>query len=95
MTRTQVEGLESEPVRVFYPIWKQPWIAVNRSTYVHDVLARSGAVNVCADREMALSRRRAGRSADAEAGRRAVAVGALRVLARASPCLGPGACLWP
>lgn len=51
MARIEVEGLEMASVRVFYPIWKQPWIAINRATYVHDVLARAGAVNVCADRE--------------------------------------------
>jgi ABC-type hemin transport system substrate-binding protein len=51
MARIEVDGLELPHVRVFYPIWKQPWIAVNRSTYVHDVLARAGAVNVCAERE--------------------------------------------
>ena len=35
----EVEGLEMASVRVFYPIWKQPWIAINRATYVRDVLA--------------------------------------------------------
>jgi len=49
--RSDVMNLDREPVRVFYPIWKQPWIGVNRRTYVHDVLDRAGAVNVCADRE--------------------------------------------
>ncbi|MHC5062643.1 MAG: helical backbone metal receptor [Planctomycetota bacterium] len=51
MTRSEVEGLDLNGVRVFYPIWKQPWIGVNKNTYVHDVLARSGAINVCANRE--------------------------------------------
>jgi ABC-type Fe3+-hydroxamate transport system substrate-binding protein len=51
IARAEVVGLCREPVRVFYPIWKQPWIGVNRATYVHDVLVRAGAVNVCASRE--------------------------------------------
>lgn len=49
--RVEVECLGLANVRVFYPIWKQPWIGVNRTTYVHDVLLRAGAINVCADRE--------------------------------------------
>lgn len=51
MLRSQVAEIGSRPVRVFYPIWQQPWIGVNRDTYVHDLLARAGAENVCADRE--------------------------------------------
>jgi ABC-type Fe3+-hydroxamate transport system substrate-binding protein len=37
------------PLRVFAPIWRKPWMGVNGSTYVHDVLRRAGAENVCAD----------------------------------------------
>jgi ABC-type Fe3+-hydroxamate transport system substrate-binding protein len=51
LARAEVLSLGREPVRVFYPIWRQPWIGVNRDTYVHDVLSRAGAVNVCAARE--------------------------------------------
>jgi ABC-type Fe3+-hydroxamate transport system substrate-binding protein len=39
-----------KPVRVFCPIWKNPWMSFNRQTYAHDVLALAGGVNVCADR---------------------------------------------
>lgn len=49
--RAEVEGLGRRPVRVFYPIWRQPWIGINRTTYVHDVLVRAGGINVCAERE--------------------------------------------
>ncbi len=49
--RAEVMNLGREPLRVFYPIWRQPWISINRQTYVHDVLTRAGAVNVCAHRE--------------------------------------------
>lgn len=51
MARAEVLGLGLRSLRVFYPIWREPWIGVNRSTYVHDVLARAGAINVCAHRE--------------------------------------------
>lgn len=51
MARAEVLGLGRRRVRIFYPIWRQPWIAVNRATYVHDVLERAGAANVTADRE--------------------------------------------
>lgn len=48
--RGEVVGFGRAPVRVFLPIWLRPWMAVNRDTYVHDVLTRAGAVNVTADR---------------------------------------------
>jgi ABC-type Fe3+-hydroxamate transport system substrate-binding protein len=32
--------------RVFYPIWRQPWMSINRDTYVHDMLAVCGGDNV-------------------------------------------------
>lgn len=35
--------------RVYYAIWRQPWMSVNRDTFVHDVLRQLGLVNVCAD----------------------------------------------
>ncbi len=38
------------PVPVFYPIWRAPYMTVNRDTYVHDMLAACGARNVFADR---------------------------------------------
>jgi ABC-type Fe3+-hydroxamate transport system substrate-binding protein len=41
-------ALELARVRVFYAIWKKPWMSVNADTYIHDVLARAGADNVCA-----------------------------------------------
>jgi ABC-type Fe3+-hydroxamate transport system substrate-binding protein len=39
-----------QPVRVFCPIWKNPWMSFNRETYAHDMLALAGGINVCADR---------------------------------------------
>ena len=45
----QVDDLLLEPVRVFYPIWRKPWMGVGAGTYIRDVLHRAGAVNVCDD----------------------------------------------
>lgn len=33
-------------VRVFYPIWRNPYMTINRDTYVHDMLATCGGENV-------------------------------------------------
>lgn len=48
----EIEGLRAgrAPVRVFCPIWKNPWMACNRDTYVHDVLVTCGGENVTAER---------------------------------------------
>jgi len=32
--------------RVFYPIWRRPWMTINRDTYAHDMLAVCGGDNV-------------------------------------------------
>ncbi len=37
------------PLRVFCPVWRDPWMTFNADTYAHDVLRLSGAANVCAD----------------------------------------------
>lgn len=50
LARAEVEGIGLQPVRTFYAIWKSPWMAVNRETYIHDVLTRAGARNVTAER---------------------------------------------
>jgi ABC-type Fe3+-hydroxamate transport system substrate-binding protein len=47
-------GVEAEAARrpsvaVFYAIWRDPWMSVNRDTYIHDVLRVCGGANVCAD----------------------------------------------
>lgn len=34
-------------VRVFCPIWKNPWMSFSGNTYAHDVLRLAGAANVC------------------------------------------------
>jgi len=47
LAASQVDDLLLEPVPVFYPIWRKPWMGVGRGTYIRDVLHRAGAVNVC------------------------------------------------
>lgn len=37
--------------RVYYAIWRKPWMSVNHDTFVHDVLASCGAINVCSGEE--------------------------------------------
>lgn len=41
---------DRSPVRVFCPIWRGPYMTINRDTYVHDMLALCGGANVFADR---------------------------------------------
>jgi ABC-type Fe3+-hydroxamate transport system substrate-binding protein len=47
-TRARLAGRPSP--RVFYPIWRRPWMTVGRDTYAHHMLADCGGVNVFADR---------------------------------------------
>lgn len=37
------------PRRVFCPIWRRPYMTINRDTYVHDMLAVAGGANVFGD----------------------------------------------
>jgi len=41
----------ARPTRVFYPIWRHPYMTISRDTYVDDVLAVCGGGNVFADRD--------------------------------------------
>ena len=50
-----VEGVRSEiagsmPKAVFYPIWRGPYMTINRDTYISDMLSVCGAANVFGDR---------------------------------------------
>jgi ABC-type Fe3+-hydroxamate transport system substrate-binding protein len=40
-----------EPVTVFVPIWKNPWMTFNRDTFMHDLLSVCGGQNIFAERE--------------------------------------------
>lgn len=44
-------SLASPAVRVFVPLWRDPWITFNGLTYAHDMLKVCGGVNVFAARE--------------------------------------------
>ncbi len=37
--------------RVFCPVWKNPWMAIGRDTYAHDLLRLCGGANVFAHRD--------------------------------------------
>jgi ABC-type Fe3+-hydroxamate transport system substrate-binding protein len=47
--RVRAASARRRPVPVFYPIWRQPWMTISADTYIHDLLAICGAVNVFAD----------------------------------------------
>ena len=47
LTRIEVESLQRDRLRVFYPIWKDPWMSINGDTYIHSVLEAVGADNIC------------------------------------------------
>jgi ABC-type Fe3+-hydroxamate transport system substrate-binding protein len=42
-------ALAAQPVRVFCPIWRDPWMSIGRDTYCHSLLALCGGENVFAD----------------------------------------------
>jgi len=48
--RARTRAAARRPVSVFYPIWRQPWMTIGADTYVHDLLATCGGVNVFGDR---------------------------------------------
>jgi len=52
-SRAEVERVVAgrSSIRVFCPIWRQPYMTINRDTYVHDVLRTCGAENIFHDRE--------------------------------------------
>jgi len=47
--RTRAALAGRAPARVFCPIWRNPYMTLNRDTYVHDMLATCGGANVFAD----------------------------------------------
>jgi ABC-type Fe3+-hydroxamate transport system substrate-binding protein len=47
--RARADAATRAPVRVFYAVWRGPYMTINRDTYIHDMLATCGAVNVFAD----------------------------------------------
>ena len=49
-TNASFEGGEVEPLPVFVPIWKDPWMTFDGGAYASDVLERCGAYNVFSGR---------------------------------------------
>lgn len=43
----RLNGAAGSTIRVFVPIWKDPYMSVGSDTYVHDVLRICGGENVC------------------------------------------------
>lgn len=37
------------PLKVFCPIWRRPYMSINRDTYIHDMIRVSGGENIFAD----------------------------------------------
>lgn len=48
---TQAITAARSPVRVFCPIWKDPYMTINHDTYIHAMLTACGGDNVFADRQ--------------------------------------------
>lgn len=48
--RVSAQSASRPPVDVFYAIWRNPYMTVNRDTYISDLLRVCGARNVFADR---------------------------------------------
>lgn len=46
----EIDRSPTAALRAFVPIWKDPWMTMNRDTYMHDMLRLSGADNIFADR---------------------------------------------
>ena len=46
---TERAATQREPVRVFCPIWRNPWMTIGTETYTHDLLRVCGGHNVFAD----------------------------------------------
>jgi ABC-type Fe3+-hydroxamate transport system substrate-binding protein len=47
--RVRAAAAGRRPRRVFCPIWRKPYMTINRDTYIHDMLAVSGGANVFRD----------------------------------------------
>ena len=46
--KISAEATKRRPLRVFCPIWRRPYMSINRDTYVHDVLRICGGENIFA-----------------------------------------------
>jgi ABC-type Fe3+-hydroxamate transport system substrate-binding protein len=44
--KVSAETARHQPVRVFCPIWRRPYMSINSDTYVHDVIRTCGGINI-------------------------------------------------
>ena len=51
LAETEAVTATRPPVRVFCPIWKDPYMTINHDTYIHAMLSACGGDNVFADRQ--------------------------------------------
>ncbi len=45
-TELAMRGEEIQPLLAFVPIWKDPWMTINKATFMHDMLSVVGVHNV-------------------------------------------------
>jgi len=50
LARVRAETATRPRARVFYPVWRAPWMTIGPDTYIHDLLRVCGADNVFGDR---------------------------------------------
>jgi len=50
LAETRARQAGRQPARVFCPIWRHPYMTINRDTYIHDMLATCGGDNVFGER---------------------------------------------
>ncbi len=50
LAEARAAGEGREPLRVFCPIWRNPWMTIGPDTYIHDFIAACGGANVFGDR---------------------------------------------
>lgn len=50
-TELAMRSEDKASLPVFVPIWKDPWMTINKDTYMHDLLSVCGGQNIFAERE--------------------------------------------
>jgi len=50
LAAARATNADREPLRVFCPIWRNPYMTIGPDTYMHDVIAVCGGRNVCEGR---------------------------------------------
>jgi len=50
LVEAQIASQGRQPLRVFCPIWRNPWMTIGPDTYIHDFIAACGGANIYGDR---------------------------------------------